>query len=258
MKKGGKVEIRGIRTSEIITLSESEKRKLLAAAHSGDRAARERLILGNIRLVLSVLRRFATRNENADDLFQIGVIGLIKAIDNFKLDLDVQFSTYAVPMISGEIMRYLRDNHPVKVSRSTFDLAYHALAVREELSRLNEREPTVEEIARALGEEPSTVSQAMEALVEPVSIYETVCGEGEDALYIIDQLKDENVSEEDWIENIALREAIERLGPREREIIRKRFWGDKTQMQVAAEMGVSQAQVSRIEKRAIKHIRENM
>ena len=258
MKKGGKVEITWIRTSELFTLSESEKRKLLAEAHSGDRTARERLILCNLRLVLSVIRRFSSRNENPDDLFQVGVIGLIKAIDNFKLELDVQLSTYAVPMIIGEIRRYLRDNHPVKVSRSTFDRAYRALSVRDELTRKTGREPTVEEIARALGEDLTAVSQAMEALVDPVSLYESVCGDGEDAVYIIDQLKDDSVSEESWIENIALREAMERLSERERDIIRKRFWGDKTQKQVAAEMGVSQAQVSRIEKRAIKHIQEIM
>ena len=244
--------------SELIILSESEKRDLLAAAQAGDKAARDRLILGNLRLVLSVIRRFSSRNENPDDRVQVGVIGLIKAIYHFKLDLDVKFSTYAVPMIVGEIRRYLRDNNSIRVSRSTRDLAYRALSAREEIARKTERDPTVEEIARALGEDPAAVSQAMEAIVEPVSLYDSVFGEGDDAVYVIDQLKDDSVSEEDWIENIALREAMERLSPREREIIRKRFWGDKTQKQVATEMGVSQAQVSRIEKRAIKHIRENM
>ena len=258
MKNGGKVEISGLNTSSLITLSDEEKRKLLAAAQNGDRAARDRLILGNLRLVLSVIRRFSSRNENPDDLFQVGVIGLIKAIDHFRLDLDVKFSTYAVPMIIGEIRRYLRDNNSIRVSRSTRDLAYRALSVREELTRSAEREPTVEEIARALGEDPATVSQAMEAIVAPVSLYDSVFGDGDDAVYVIDQLRDETVSDEVWIENIALREAMERLGQRERDIIRMRFYRGKTQMEIAAEIGISQAQVSRLEKSAIEHIRERM
>ena len=258
MKNGGKVEISGLNTCDLITLSDGEKRELLAAAQSGDKSARDRLILGNLRLVLSVIRRFSSRNENPDDLFQVGVIGLIKAIDHFKLDLDVKFSTYAVPMIIGEIRRYLRDNNSIRVSRSTRDLAYRALSAREELTRKTEREPTVEEISRALGEDPAAVSQAMEAIVEPVSLYDSVFGEGDDAVYVIDQLKDESVSDEIWIENIALREAMERLGQRERDIIRMRFYRGKTQMEIAAEIGISQAQVSRLEKSAIEHIRGNM
>ena len=258
MKNGGKVEISGLNTSSLITLSDEEKRELLTAAQNGDKKARDRLILGNLRLVLSVIRRFSSRNENPDDLFQVGVIGLIKAIDHFKLDLDVKFSTYAVPMIIGEIRRYLRDNNSIRVSRSTRDLAYRALSVREELTNTAEREPTVEEIARVLGEDPATVSQAMEAIVAPVSLYDSVFGDGDDAVYVIDQLRDESVSDEIWIENIALREAMERLGQRERDIIRMRFYRGKTQMEIAAEIGISQAQVSRLEKSAIEHIRQNM
>ena len=258
MKNGGKVEISGLNTSSLITLSDEEKRELLTAAQNGDKKARDRLILGNLRLVLSVIRRFSSRNENPDDLFQVGVIGLIKAIDHFKLDLDVKFSTYAVPMIIGEIRRYLRDNNSIRVSRSTRDLAYRALSVREELTNTAEREPTVEEIARVLGEDPATVSQAMEAIVAPVSLYDSVFGDGDDAVYVIDQLRDESVSDEIWIENIALREAMERLGQRERDIIRMRFYRGKTQMEIAAEIGISQAQVSRLEKSASEHIRQNM
>ena len=258
MKNGGKVEISGLNTATLETQTDGEKRELLIAAQSGDKAARDRLILGNLRLVLSVIRRFSSRNENPDDLFQVGVIGLIKAIDHFKLDLDVKFSTYAVPMIVGEIRRYLRDNNSIRVSRSTRDLAYRALSVREELTRKTEREPTVEEIAKTLGEDPAAVSQAMEAIVEPVSLYDAVYGDGDDAVYVIDQLKDESVSDEIWIENIALREAMERLGQRERDIIRMRFYRGKTQMEIAAEIGISQAQVSRLEKSAIEHIRANM
>ncbi|MBR4490567.1 RNA polymerase sporulation sigma factor SigG [bacterium] len=258
MKNGGKVEISGLDTASLATLSDGEKRELLASAQAGDKAARDRLILGNLRLVLSVIRRFSSRNENPDDLFQVGVIGLIKAIDHFKLDLDVKFSTYAVPMIIGEIRRYLRDNNSIRVTRSTRDLAYKALSAREDLTGKTGREPTVEVIARALGEDPAAVSQAMEAIVEPVSLYDSVYGDGDDAVYVIDQLKDESVSDEIWIENIALREAMEKLGQRERDIIRMRFYRGKTQMEIAAEIGISQAQVSRLEKSAIEHIRTNM
>ena len=258
MKNGGKVEISGLNTASLCTLTDGEKRDLLALAQAGDKAARDRLILGNLRLVLSVIRRFSSRNENPDDLFQVGVIGLIKAIDHFKLDLDVKFSTYAVPMIIGEIRRYLRDNNSIRVSRSTRDLAYRALSVREELTAATQREPSVEEIARKLGEDPAAVGHAMEAIVEPVSLYDSVYGEGDDAVFVIDQLKDESVSDEIWIENIALREAMDRLGQRERDIIRMRFYRGKTQMEIAAEIGISQAQVSRLEKSAIEHIRANM
>ena len=258
MKNCGKVEISGVNTSDLVILSDGEKRELLTASRNGDKAARERLILGNLRLVLSVIQRFSSRNENPDDLFQVGVIGLIKAIDRFNLDLDVKFSTYAVPMIIGEIRRYLRDNNSIRVSRSMRDLAYRALSVREELTRKTEREPTVEEIARELGEDSAAVSRAMEAIVEPVSLYDSVFGDGDDSVYVIDQLKDESVSDEIWIENIALREAMEQLGKRERDIIRMRFYRGKTQMEIAAEIGISQAQVSRLEKSAIEHIRAKM
>ena len=258
MKNCGKVEISGVNTSDLVILSDGEKKELLTKARNGDKAARERLILGNLRLVLSVIQRFSSRNENPDDLFQVGVIGLIKAIDRFNLDLDVKFSTYAVPMIIGEIRRYLRDNNSIRVSRSMRDLAYRALSVREDLTRKTEREPTVEEIARELDEDPAAVSRAMEAIVEPVSLYDSVFGDGDDSVYVIDQLKDESVSDEIWIENIALREAMEQLGKRERDIIRMRFYRGKTQMEIAAEIGISQAQVSRLEKSAIEHIRAKM
>ena len=254
----GKVEICGVDTSKLKLLSEEEKAALFEKMKAGDKSAREELINGNLRLVLSIIQSFKNRGENPDDLFQVGVIGLIKAIDHFKLDLDVKFSTYAVPMIIGEIRRYLRDNNSIRVTRSTRDLAYRALSAREELTGKTGREPTVEEIASVLGEDPATVSQAMEAIVEPVSLYDSVYGDGDDAVYVIDQLKDESVSDEIWIENIALREAMDKLGQRERDIIRMRFFRGKTQMEIAAEIGISQAQVSRLEKSAIEHIRENM
>lgn len=250
-----KVEICGVNTSQLQVLSDEEKRRLLLRAHAGDSAARRELICGNLRLVLSIVQRFAGRRENLDDLFQVGCIGLIKAIDNFNVDLDVKFSTYAVPMIHGEVRRYLRDNASIRVSRSTRDLAYRALQARDSLSRRLLRDPTAEEIAAELGEDVQAVSGAMEAIVEPVSLYESVYNDGEDSLYVIDQLCDRENSEESWIEDIALREAMKKLTARERAIIEMRFYRGRTQMEIASEIGISQAQVSRLEKNAIDRIR---
>lgn len=253
-----KVEICGVSTANLKVLSDEEKKELLLRAHDGDTEARRELICGNLRLVLSVIQRFSARRENLDDLFQVGCIGLIKAIDNFNTELDVKFSTYAVPMIIGEVRRYLRDNNAIRVSRSMRDLAYRALQTRELLARRSMRDPGVEEIARELDEDKKAVAAAMEAIVEPVSLYESVYNDGEDSIYVIDQLCDREDSDDAWVEDIALREAMKRLTPRERSIIDMRFFRGRTQMEIAAEIGISQAQVSRLEKSAIEHIRKNM
>lgn len=253
-----KVEICGVNTAQLRVLSDEEKRALLLRAHAGDRRAREELICGNLRLVLSIVQRFSGRRENMDDLFQVGCIGLMKAIDNFNTDLDVKFSTYAVPMINGEVRRYLRDNNAIRVSRSMRDLAYRALQARDRLVRSLLRDPTVEEIAAELGEPSAAVSAAMEAIVEPVSLYESVYNDGDDSIYVIDQLCDREDSDEAWVEDIALREAIKNLSPREQAIIEMRFYRGKTQMEIAAEIGISQAQVSRLEKGAIDRIRRHL
>ena len=220
--------------------------------------ARERLIDGNLRLVLSVIQKFTNRRENLDDLFQVGCIGLIKAIDNFDVTIDVELSTYAVPMIIGEIKRYLRDNNAVRVSRSVRDLAYRALASREKLSAESSEEPTVEAIAKDIDESVADVTRALCAIVEPVSLYETVYSDGGDSIYVMDQIADDSCRDELWLEDIALREAIAKLSDKERSIIKKRFYGGKTQMEIAEEIGISQAQVSRLEKGAFERIRKNM
>ena len=253
-----KVEICGIDTSRLKTLSEAEKRELLAKVREGDMEAREKLTLGNLRLVLSVIRRFPQKNDTADDLFQVGCIGLMKAIDNFNPAFDVKFSTYAVPMIIGEIRRFQRDNNTVRVSRSIRDLAYRALQVKEDIMRREQREPTTAEIASILGEDRRAVEEAVEAIVEPVSLYDSVYGDGDDAMYVIDQLSDEKQSDEILIESIALKEAIKKLGDREKSIIARRYYNGKTQMEIADEIGISQAQVSRIEKGAIDKLRKYM
>lgn len=253
-----KVEICGVNTATLHVLSDEEKRSLLLRVRAGDRMARKELICGNLRLVLSIVQRFSGRRENLDDLFQVGCIGLMKAIDNFNTELDVKFSTYAVPMIIGEVRRYLRDNNSIRVSRSTRDLAYRALQARDKLARTSLRDPTVEEIARELGEEKTVVAAAMEAIVEPVSLYESVYNDGEDSIYVIDQLCDRENSDETWIEDIALREAMKHLGERERAIIEMRFYRGKTQMEIATEIGISQAQVSRLEKTALERIRKQL
>ena len=250
-----KVEICGVNTSKLKTLTDEEKRELLARAKAGDSAARDELIYGNLRLVLSIIQRFSGRKENADDLFQVGCIGLIKAVDNFNLELDVKFSTYAVPMIIGEIRRYLRDNNSIRISRSVRDLAYRALQAREELTREREAEPTVEEIAKKLGEPKEAVVHAMEAIIEPISLYEPVYSENGDSIYVMDQLSDTSAEDEHWVENIALRDAMNKLSERERKIIELRFFCNKTQMEIAKSIGISQAQVSRLEKGALARMR---
>ena len=253
-----KVEICGVNTAELCLLDDDEKRELLIRAKNGDSKAREELIYGNLRLVLSVIKRYAGKRENADDLFQVGCVGLIKAVDRFNTDLEVKFSTYAVPMILGELRRYLRDCGSVRVSRSMRDLAYKALQAREELSGEKEGEPTSEEIAAKLGVERESVARAMEAIVEPMSIYEPVYSEGGDSLYVIDQLSDNCSGDEIWLENIALGEALKNLNERERTIIGLRYFGNRTQTQIADKIGISQAQVSRLEKGALEKMRRMM
>ena len=243
-----KVEICGVNTSELAVLSDAEKKDLLIRTKKGDKQARSTLICGNLRLVLSIIQRFTNRRENMDDLFQVGCIGLVKAVDNFNVELDVKFSTYAVPMIIGEIRRYLRDNSTIRISRSVRDLAYRALQAREEWIREKESEPDAEQLAELLGEKKQAVLQAMEAIVEPISLYEPVFTENGDSVYVMDQLKDSSSdsSDEVWLENILLRDAMKTLNERERNIIIKRFYQNKTQMEIADEIGISQAQVSRL------------
>ncbi|MBR7150982.1 MAG: RNA polymerase sporulation sigma factor SigG [Clostridia bacterium] len=250
-----KVEICGVNTSDLKVLGDEEKRDLLRRARGGDEEARRELINGNLRLVLSIIQRFAGRRESMDDLFQVGCIGLVKAVDNFNVELDVKFSTYAVPMIIGEIRRYLRDNNAIRISRSVRDLAYRALQAREELVAEKECEPTVDEIASRLGERKESVLHAMEAIVEPISLYEPVFNDNGDALYLMDQLSDSSGTDESWLESIVLREAIKALNERERRIIQLRFYKNKTQMEIAEEIGISQAQVSRLEKGALEKMR---
>jgi len=230
----------------------------LIKCKQGDEKAREKLIDGNLRLVLSIVQRFSTRNENMDDIFQVGCIGLIKAIDNFNVELDVRFSTYAVPMIIGEIRRYLRDNNSIRVSRSVRDLAYRALQIREKLTNENLKEPSVEEIAKALNEKKETVVCALEAITEPVSLYDPIYNDSGDSVFVIDQIRDSSSDDELWIEDIAIKEAIKKLNKRERSIINMRFYAGKTQSEIASEIGISQAQVSRLEKSALEYIKKQM
>ena len=253
-----KVEICGVNTSKLQTLTDEEKRNLLIKSKAGDEDARQKLIYGNLRLVLSIIQRFTNRNENLDDLFQVGCIGLVKAVDNFNIELDVKFSTYAVPMIIGEIRRYLRDNNSIRISRSVRDLAYRSLQAREELLKINQREPTTDEIAARIGETRSNVFRAMEAIIEPISLYEPVYSENGDSLYVVDQLCDTSSSDEMWLESIALREAMKTLSERERTIINLRFYKNKTQVEIAEEIGISQAQVSRLEKGALERMRKQI
>ena len=247
-----KVELCGVNTAQLPVLSESEKRQLLLQAHAGDAGARERMVEGNLRLVLSVVQRFAQRGENLDDLFQVGCIGLIKAIDNFDLSQNVKFSTYAVPMILGEVRRYLRDNNSIRVSRSLRDTAYKALSARELLTKKNLREPTIMEIADEVGISKEEITYAMDAIQSPVSLYEPVYTDGGDPLCVMDQISDKKNREENWVEQLSLSEAMKRLPVRERRIIDMRFFEGKTQTEVAGEVGISQAQVSRLEKNALK------
>ncbi|MGN0793989.1 MAG: RNA polymerase sporulation sigma factor SigG [Aristaeellaceae bacterium] len=254
----GKVELCGVDTSKLPVISAERMRQLFPLVHSGDKAARDEFLQGNLRLVLSVIQRFASRGENVDDLFQVGCIGLMKALDNFDTSQNVRFSTYAVPMIIGEIRRYLRDNNAIRVSRSMRDTAYKALQARDRLqSRLN-REPTMTEIAEEMHIPQEDVVFALEAIQDPVSLFEPVYNDGGDALYIMDQVKDETAKVDGWVEEIAIRDALNRLNEREKKILRLRFFEGRTQMEVAGEIGISQAQVSRLEKNALLHMRRNI
>lgn len=256
-----KVEICGVDTSKLKVLKEEEKMKLLRIIRDGTpkerNKAREEMISGNLRLVLSVIQRFTNRGENPDDLFQVGCIGLIKAIDNFNVDLEVKFSTYGVPMIIGEVRRYLRDNNSIRVSRSMRDIAYKAMQVKEMLTAKNNREPAVEEIAKELELPKESVVLALEAIVEPVSLYEPVFSDGNDTIYVMDQVGDNN-DDKNWLDEIALKESIANLSDREKRVLTLRFFKGKTQMEVAKEIGISQAQVSRIEKGALCQIKKSV
>ena len=271
----GKVELSGINTSSLKVLTEREKNELLKKIKLGDSDAREQLISGNLKLVLSVIQKFTRRHDSPDDLFQVGCIGLIKAVDNFDVSQNVRFSTYAVPMIIGELRRFLRDNNMIRVSRSVRDLAYKALAERENLTVKLGRDPTLEEITKAVnaqltllsegndGEEVQSVSErevytAMDAVIDPVALYDPVYSDGGDTIYLMDQIKDQKSVDEHWIENLALQEAVKKLGDREKNILHLRFYQGKTQMEVADEIGISQAQVSRLEKGALLRIRKQM
>jgi len=249
-----KVEVCGVNTGKLKLLTESEKTELLRQSRAGDKDARERLVNGNLRLVLSVIQRFANRGENLDDLFQVGCIGLIKAIDNFDISQNVRFSTYAVPMIIGEIRRYLRDNNSVRVSRSLRDLAYRAMQVKERLTNEKGSEPRIEEIASELELPRESVVLALESIVEPISLYDPVYSDGGDTIYVMDQIGDNN-DDSNWLGEMALKDAIRDLCEREKTILTLRFLHGRTQMEVAAEVGISQAQVSRLEKGAIKKIK---
>ena len=251
-----KVEISGVNTAKLPALSNEEKNELLIKIKNGDSAAREEFINGNLRLVLSVIQRFYNRGENVDDLFQIGCIGLIKAIDNFDLNQNVQFSTYAVPMIIGEIRRYLRDNNSIRVSRSIRDLAYKVLQIKERVSRQTGKEPSIEEIAKELNVDKEEIAFCLDAIQDPISLQEPVYKDGTENLYVMDQVSDSKNIDEKWVENLTIAQALTKLTKREKEIIARRFFDGRTQMEVAEEIGISQAQVSRLEKCAISRIRK--
>ena len=252
----GKVEICGINTSKLQTLSNAEMMRLIERSQQGDMEARSRLVEGNLKLVLSVVQRFLSRGENPDDLFQVGCIGLIKSIDNFDVTQKVRFSTYAVPMIIGEIRRYLRDNNSIRVSRSIKDTAYKAMQVKERLASKNQTEPTVGEIAAELQLPQEEVVMALESIVSPISLYDPVYSDGGDTIYVLDQVGDNN-DDRNWLDEIALKESIKNLNEREKHILSLRFMQGKTQMEVSEEIGISQAQVSRLEKGALRRITEN-
>ncbi len=253
-----KVEICGVNTSKLPVLSNERMKELFALMHAGDKSAREEFIQGNLRLVLSVIKRFNNRGENIDDLFQVGCIGLIKAIDNFDLSHNVRFSTYAVPMIIGEIRRYLRDNNSIRVSRSLRDIAYKALQVRDQLINKNSKEPTVTEIAEELNLPREDVVFALDAIQDPISLFEPIYNDGGDAIFVMDQVSDEKNMDDTWLEGIALKEAMGKLNQREKLILTLRFFEGRTQMEVADEIGISQAQVSRLEKTALNHMRKHI
>ncbi|SHI67378.1 RNA polymerase, sigma subunit, RpsG/SigG [Clostridium amylolyticum] len=251
-----KVEICGVNTSKLPVLKEAEMKRLLLAMKNGDESAREIFINGNLRLVLSVIQRFNNRGENVDDLFQVGCIGLMKAIDNFDLSQNVRFSTYAVPMIIGEIRRYLRDNNAIRVSRSLRDIAYRALLVRDRLINENNKEPTISQIAKELQIPREEVVFALDAIQDPVSLFEPIYHDGGDAIYVMDQISDNKNLDDSWLENISIKEAMKKLNSREKLILTLRFFNGRTQMEVAEEIGISQAQVSRLEKTALRHMRK--
>lgn len=250
-----KVEICGVNTSNLPVLNKEKKEELLKKIKNGDEEARTEFIKGNLRLVLSVIQRFYGRGENADDLFQIGCVGLIKAIDNFDLNQNVQFSTYAVPMIVGEVRRYLRDNNSIRVSRSVKDLAYKVIQCKERISKQTGKEPSIEQIAKELNSTPEEVAYSLDAIQTPVSLQEPVYNDGTDNIYIMDQVRDDKNSDEKWAENLTILQSMKKLNDKEKEIIVRRFFDGRTQMEVAEEIGISQAQVSRLEKNAINHIR---
>ena len=254
----GKVEICGVNTSKLQTLSNAEMMRLIERSQQGDMEARSRLVEGNLKLVLSVVQRFLSRGENPDDLFQVGCIGLLKAIANFDVTKNVRFSTYGVPMIAGEIRRYLRDNSTIRVSRSVRDTAYRVLQCKEQMMRSQQREPTLAEIARQLNLPEDEVTYAMDAIASPVSLFEPVYSDGGDPLTVMDQVRDVKNTDEQWLESIALRQAMQRLTEREKRILALRFYDGRTQMDVAKEIGISQAQVSRLEKGVIEKIKKNL
>lgn len=253
--KINKIEICGVNTAKLKVFNNSEKVRLLKLIKDGDKKAREEFINGNLRLVLSVVQRFSNRGENMDDLFQVGCVGLIKAIDNFDIGQNVKFSTYAVPMIIGEIRRYLRDNNSIRVSRSMRDTAYRALQVKESMTAANSKEPTIEEIARKVDLPKEDIVMALDAIMDPLSLFDPVYSDGGDTIYVMDQVSDKKNIDEDWLEEIALKEAIKHLSNREKRILTLRFFDGKTQMEVAGEIGISQAQVSRLEKNALTQIK---
>lgn len=250
-----KVEICGVNTSKLALLSETKKDELIKKVKAGDLNARDEYIQGNLRLVLSIVQRFAGNADNLDDLFQIGCIGLMKAVDNFDLSQNVKFSTYAVPMIIGEIRRYMRDNSQIRVSRSLRDTAYKAIYAREKLTKDKQKEPTINEIAQEIGISSESIAYALDAIQSPVSLYEPVYSEGGDTLYVMDQVSDSKNTEENWVNDMALKDAVNRLPKREREIIKLRFFDGRTQMEVAESINISQAQVSRLEKNALKSMK---
>jgi len=250
-----KVEICGVNTSKLPLLTREEKEELFVKIKQGDEEARQTFINGNLRLVLSVIQRFYGRGENADDLFQVGCVGLIKAIDNFDLSQNVQFSTYAVPMIIGEVKRYLRDNNSIRVSRSVRDLAYKAMQFKEKYTKENGKEPTIDIIAKELGVERESIAFSFDAIQDPVSLQEPVYNDGAGSIYIMDQVRDSKNTDEIWTENMTIMQIMTKLNDKEKMIINKRFFDGRTQMEVANEIGISQAQVSRLEKNAIEHIK---
>ncbi len=251
-----KVEICGINTSKLEILTEDEKTELLKKAQRGDHLAREKLITGNLRLVLSVIQSFQNRGENPDDLFQVGCIGLIKAVDNFDLSQEVRFSTYAVPLVIGEIRRFLRDNSIMRVPRSMRDLAYKAMKAKEKLSKLLLREPTDDEVAKELGEDVKSIQNALESIVDPISLFDPVYSDNGDSVFVLDQIGDSNNTDESWLDKIAIRNAMQTLTPRERRILTLRYYNGKTQTEVSEEIGISQAQISRLEKSALGKVKK--